>query len=151
MRFVSGVSFFLLFSFQPAFAQNNIEVTGMWINEAPPTVKVLAGYFTISNLANEPIDLVTASSPAFEKIEFHLTETQDGVARMQKLETVTIPAQSDFSFIPGAHHLMLFNPATAPKAGEKIPLQLTFSNGVKMDIEAEVKRGELPPLHHHHH
>ncbi len=150
MRLVSGLSFFLLFSFHSVFAQDSIEVAGAWINEAPPTVKVLAGYFTISNLANESVDLVAASSPAFEKIEFHLTETQDGVARMQKLDTVTIPAQSDFSFVPGAHHLMLFNPATAPKAGEKIPLQLTFSNGVSIDIEAEVKRGELPPHHHHH-
>ena len=151
MRFLSGLLFLIFFTTQSTLAQNNsIEVTGAWINEAPPTVKVLAGYFTISNLANEPVDLVSASSPDFEKIEFHLTETRDGVASMQKLEAVTISAQSDFSFIPGAHHLMLFNPMKAPKAGEKIPLQLTFSNGVSIDTEAEVKRGELPPHHHHH-
>jgi copper(I)-binding protein len=150
MRFFSGLPFLLLFAVQPVLAQNNIEVTDAWINEAPPTVKVLAGYLTISNLANEPVNLVSARSPAFEKIEFHLTETTDRVAHMQKLDAVTIPAQSDFSFVPGAHHLMLFNPATAPKAGEKIPLQLTFSNGISIDTEAEVKRGELPPHHHHH-
>lgn len=150
MRFIYGLLFVVLFSTQTALAENSIEVTGAWINEAPPTVKVLAGYFTISNLTGEAVDLVKAGSPAFEKIEFHLTETTDGVARMQKLDAVTIPAQSDFSFVLGAHHLMLFNPATAPKAGEKIPLQLTFSNGVSIDIEAEVKRGELPPPHHHH-
>jgi hypothetical protein len=150
MRFVSGLSIFLLFAAQPVFAQNSIEIADAWISESPPTVKVLAGYFTIENHSNEPVDLVEVQSTAFEKIEFHLTETQDDVARMQKLDTITIPAQSDFSFVPGAHHLMLFNPMKAPKAGEKILLQLTFSNGVSIDTEAEVKRGELPPHHHHH-
>ena len=150
MRFLSGFSFLILLAVQSAFAGNSIEVTDAWINEAPPTVKVLAGYFSVSNLSNEAVDIVAARSPAFEKVEFHLTETRDGVASMQKLEAVTIPAQSDFSFIPGAYHLMLFNPDKAPKSGEVISLQLTFSNGVSIDVEAEVKRGELPPHHHHH-
>ncbi|OGT83682.1 MAG: hypothetical protein A3G42_03380 [Gammaproteobacteria bacterium RIFCSPLOWO2_12_FULL_47_76] len=150
MRYSSGFLFFILIAVQSVFAQNSIEITDVWINEAPPTVKILAGYFTIVNLSDVPVDLIAAQSPAFERVEFHLTETQDGVARMQKLETISIPAQSDFSFSPGEYHLMLFNPVKTTKAGEMISLQLTFSNGTNIDVEAEVKRSESPPHHHHH-
>ena len=146
MRYSSG---FLLIAVQSVFAQNSIEITDVWINEAPPTVKILAGYFTIKNHSDDPVDLVTAHSPSFQKIEFHLTETQDGVARMQKLETISIPAQSDFSFSPGEYHLMLFNPTNTPKSGDLIPLQLTFSNGIRIDVDVEVKRGNQTGHHHH--
>jgi len=149
MRYSSGFLFFILIAVQSVFAQNSIEITDVWINEAPPTVKILAGYFTIKNHSDDPVDLVTAHSPSFQKIEFHLTETQDGVARMQKLETISIPAQSDFSFSPGEYHLMLFNPTNTPKSGDLIPLQLTFSNGIRIDVDVEVKRGNQTGHHHH--
>ena len=149
MRYSSGFLFFILIAVQSVFAQNSIEITDVWINEAPPTVKILAGYFTINNHSDDPVDLVTAHSPSFQKIEFHLTETQDGVARMRKLETISIPAQSDFSFSPGEYHLMLFNPTNTPKSGDLIPLQLTFSNGIRIDVDVEVKRGNQTGHHHH--
>ena len=149
MRYSSGFLFFILIAVQSVFAQNSIEITDVWINEAPPTVKILAGYFTIVNLSDVPVDLIAAQSPAFERVEFHLTKTRDGVAHMQKEEIITIPAQTEFSFSPGEYHLMLFNPTNTPKSGDLIPLQLTFSNGIRIDVDVEVKRGNQTGHHHH--
>lgn len=149
MRFSYWFLFYIFITVQPVLAKNSIEITDAWISEAPPTVKILAGYFTIRNLSEDSVDLVAAQSPAFERVEFHLTKTEGGVARMQKEETITIPAQSDFSFSPGAYHLMLFNPTNAPKSGDLIPLQLTFSNGIRIAVEAEVIRGDHSGHHHH--
>ena len=149
MRYSSGFLFFILIAVQSVFAQNSIEITDAWISEAPLTVKILAGYFTIKNLSADPVDLITAYSPAFERVEFHLTKTRDGVAHMQKEEIITIPAQTEFSFSPGEYHLMLFNPTNTPKSGDLIPLQLTFSNGIRIDVDVEVKRGNQTGHHHH--
>jgi periplasmic copper chaperone A len=141
--------FYLFITIQPVFAQNSIEITDAWISEAPPTVKILAGYFTIVNLSDDPVDLTGAQSPVFERVEFHLTKIRDGVAHMQKEEIITIPAQTEFSFSPGEYHLMLFNPTNTPKSGDLIPLQLTFSNGIRIDVDVEVKRGNQTGHHHH--
>ena len=149
MRYSSGFLFFILIAVQSVFAQNSIEITDVWINEAPPTVKILAGYFTIVNLSDDSVDLTGAQSPVFERVEFHLTKTRDGVAHMQKEEIITIPAQTEFSFSPGEYHLMLFNPTNTPKSGDLIPLQLTFSNGIRIDVDVEVKRGNQTGHHHH--
>lgn len=149
MRMISWFLFYLFIIVRPVLAEFNIEIKDAWISEAPPTVKVMAGYFTILNHTEKPVDLITIQSPAFARIEFHLTGTEDGLAHMQKVEVITIPAKSDFSFSPGAYHLMLFKPTQVPKTGDLIPLQLIFSNGISIDVEAEVKRGDHSGNHNH--
>lgn len=148
MRGLSRFFSIILIAIQPAFAQDQIEITNAWINEAPPTVKVLAGYLTVNNNSGEILKLTEARSPAFERIEFHLTRIQDGLASMHRQDTITIPAQSEFSFTPGNYHLMLFNPARAIKNGDKISLTLIFSNGKFFHVEAEVRRGNTDTHHH---
>lgn len=141
---------FLFFTaIRPAFSENTIGVSDVWVNEAPPTVKVLAGYLTISNDSDNPVNLTAIKSPDFKKIEFHLTIMKDGVASMKKQAEITVPAHSKFSFSPGKYHLMLFNPAQAVKSGDTIPLELSFSNGELMKVDADVKRSDHEEHHHH--
>lgn len=149
MRFFCVFLFYIITNFQSVFAQNNIEITDAWISEAPPTVNILAGYFTIVNHSDQPLDLTAAQSPLFERIEFHLTKTEDGMARMQEAAVITIPAQSEFRFSPGEYHLMLFNPVKTLKSGDLVPLQLTFSKDISIGVEAKVKRGEHSGQHNH--
>lgn len=149
MRFFFVSIFYLCLIIQPVFGQNNIEIKDAWLSEAPPVVNILAGYITIMNHSDQPMDLVAAQSPVFERIEFHLTKTDDGVARMQKETVITIPAQSEFRFSPGEYHLMLFNPVKPLKSGDLVSLQLTFSQDVRIDVEAEVKRSEHFGHHTH--
>lgn len=141
--------FFFLILIRPAFPEGAIEISDAWVNEAPPTVKVLAGYLTICNDSDNPVNLTAVKSPDFEKTEFHLTIIRDGVASMQKQNEIIIPAHSDFSFSPGKYHLMLFNPAHVVKNGDSISLNLSFSNGKSVTVEAEIKRGDREEHHHH--
>ena len=135
---------------QPVMADGNIQISNAWINEAPPTVKMHAGYLTIQNLADEDITLVSAQSPSFNNIEFHNTEVKDGIASMSKQDTIIIPAHTEFHFSPGANHLMLFNNTTPLNEGDKVTLELTFSSGETIPVEAKVKRADSSEQHHHH-
>lgn len=137
---------FMLFS-HTIGAAAEISINNAWINEAPPGVKVLAAYMTIVNNGTEEIRLVKADSNMFEKIEFHVTQMNDGVASMHRQDSISIPDRSSFSFSPGGYHLMLFNPGSQLRSGDIVPVELTFSNGVILQVEAGVRRGEIEHSH----
>ncbi|MBI4006210.1 MAG: copper chaperone PCu(A)C [Gammaproteobacteria bacterium] len=138
-----------LLSVSSVIADNAILISNAWINAAPPTVQVVAAYMNIRNNSDEQIDLISARSPLFERIEFHFTRIENGVAKMQKQDNIPIAARSEFSFSPGEFHLMLFNNRKPLKAGDMVPLQFTFSDGQTVTINAEVKSANIATEHHH--
>ncbi len=76
-------SFFLvLFSLNHVSADENITVQNAWIREAPPGIKIMAGYLEIENLSDKTLALMSAESTEFERIEFHLSQIEDGIAKM---------------------------------------------------------------------
>ncbi len=131
------------------FAGNAIIVSNAWINAAPPAVQIVAAYMDIRNNSDEQIVLKSAGSPLFERIEFHLTQIENGVATMQKQDSIPIAAQSEFAFSPGKYHLMLFHSKENLKVGDLIPLELIFSDGQTITINAEIKRAVISTEHHH--
>jgi len=130
-------------------AQDDIRISNAWINEAPPGMMMMAGYLEISNKTTQPLVLTGATSPCFEKIEFHVTELQNGVSAMRRQESITVPAGSDFSFSPGHYHLMLIKNTRKLAAGDKVPLTFNFAQGTSVKTEAVVRRGE-PATHDQH-
>jgi periplasmic copper chaperone A len=139
--------FFLisLFALLPvsAFAAGGLSADGAWIRQAPPGMKMLAGYLTVSNHGAKPRSVVAASSPAFGHIELHRSVIQNGVAKMIPQMSITIPAHGELHFAPGGYHLMLMKPKRAFKLGEMVPLTLRFANGQTITVQAVVKRGEM--------
>ena len=130
-------------------AINDIRVSNAWINEAPPGVSIMGGYLSITNNTSHALVLTGVTSPCFEKIEFHVTEIKDGVSAMRRLESIPIPAGSDFSFTPGHYHLMLMNQTRLLAAGDSVPLTLHFAEGGPLQVMAEVRRGTTPSHQHH--
>jgi len=132
-------------------AEQAIQVKNAWIREAPPTIRTHAGYLTIINNKSENIQLINIISEYFERIEIHHSRMEDGIAKMIEHETIEIPAQSEFIFSPGNYHLMLLNNKNRLKPGDKISLQLIFSDGTIFPIILEVKHIDLSNQHDHHH
>lgn len=146
------ISFFLvLFSLDLASADENITIQNAWIREAPPTIKIMAAYLQIENLSDKALTLISAESPEFERIEFHLSEIEDGVARMQQQNEIIIAANTIFSFEPGGYHLMLFNNIAPMREGELASIKLTFANGETLMFDAMVKRSDSTEMHNHNH
>jgi copper(I)-binding protein len=157
---MNKVNLFLLttFIFQtlfPSSALSNesgeVSFSDAWINEAPATVSVLAGYANIHNASDKSITLLTVSSPNFSKIEIHRSVLNGDMVSMEKQETLAIPAKNTIKLSPGDLHLMLFDPDKPLRAGDTATLNFSFSDGNNQTIEARVERRSSEDHSHHHH
>ncbi len=143
--------FLVLFSLNYALADENITVQNAWLREAPPTIKIMAGYLEIENLSDKTLTLISAESAEFERIEFHLSQIEDGVARMEQQDQIVIPANTTFSFKPGGYHMMLFNNTAPMREGKIASIKLTFADNKVLMFDAMVKRSDSTELHNHEH
>ena len=128
-------------------AQNNVTITNAWINEAPPTVRVNAGYFEIDNHADSPMTLIAVSSTDYERVEMHRSFVSKGMAKMALQDSVTIPGNSRLIFSPGAYHLMLYEAIKPFKTGEFVNLLLHFEDGSVIPVKAEIRRYQASHKH----
>lgn len=141
----------LLFScFIFANENRNIDISDAWISEAPPGVSILAAYARIQNTSSESQTLISITSPTFSKVELHLSKIIDGMARMQKQSLLIITAETTVELSPGTYHLMLFNPQTPLKVGDKANIIFTFADGESTSVEAMVKKRNNDGHEHHH-
>jgi len=132
-------------------ADENINISDIWISEAPPTVSILAAYARIENMSEEEQILISVSSSTFSKVELHLSEVIDGMATMKKQSSISIPAKDFVELSPGAYHLMLFNPEAPLKAGDSAIINFTFADGKSASVLATVKKRNNDGHEHHHH
>lgn len=129
---------------------SGLEFENMWIAEAPPVSKVLAAYLTIKNSSNKDKKIVSAKSDDFGSIQFHLTIDKNGMASMQHLEYLNIPAGSMLTLKPGDYHMMLFKPARRLSAGDTSNFQFQLDNGNTVQVTAIVKKNTTEDPHQHH-
>lgn len=135
-----------------AHGDGGIEIKDAWVREAPPNARVLAAYMDIENHTSTQKSLTSATSAAFGNVEIHQTIEKDGVASMEKVEKIDIPAQGKVTLGPGGLHMMLIDPKQVLKAGDKVNLTLMFTDGSKSIIDASVKKlsgGDHDHMHMH--
>jgi len=137
---------FLLASF-PAVAQ--IKVDNAWARATPPGAKIAAGYLTIRN-AGGADRLVSATSPAAEKVETHTTVKDGDISRMREVKGYAVPAKGTVELTPGGSHLMLVNIKAPFKDGDKVPLVLRFEKAGEVKVELAVRPLGASHEHMHH-
>jgi len=131
-------------------AQFKTNIKNVWISEAPPMAKVNGGYFEIENLSQEAIKLVSVSGQDFSRIEMHRSFVEQDMARMEKQESVEIPAGSKLVFKPGDYHLMLFDAKRPLKAGDRTTLTFYLSDESIIETTANVRPLGTQTEHKHH-
>lgn len=142
--------FFFSINYVLADENPGISIDNVWISEAPPTAPVLAAYAHIHNPTSKAQTLVSVSSPAFSKIELHLSKVVNGTSTMEKQTSLTIAANSNMELAPGAYHLMLFDPDKPYKSGEIVALNFIFSDGTFVSVTAKVKKRSNTTTNHDH-
>jgi len=116
--------------------QNSLDIQDAWVRAAPPNATAMAGYLTINNTNQQDRTLVSASSPQFNKVEFHRTVVKDGVARMRRQNELSIPAKKSLHLKPGDFHLMLLTPKTPLRPNDQVDITLNIKHG---DTSEELK------------
>lgn len=134
----------LLLSAAP-HAETGLQIENAWVREAPPGAPMLAAYMTLRNTGDTARVLVSVDSPRFRHVMIHRTTVVDGMARMQHLERLSIPARGSVALEPGAYHLMLPAPDTPLRRGDIVEFRLHFANGEVCTARAVVKRSGNPP------
>ena len=135
---------------QVADTDSPLRVEQAWVREAPPGVTVMAAYALLCNDDKEALTLAALSSPAFERVEMHVTiETADAV-RMERSNNIVIGPNDCVEFAPGGRHFMLFDPRERLSAGDNVEFTLRFANGKEMVLRMPVqKAGDMLNSHDH--
>ena len=118
-----------------ALSAAELHLTQAEVRAPLPGRTVTAGYFQLQNDTTKRIELVSASSPAFEVIELHQHIEQDGMMRMVEVESIEVDAGARLIFAPGGLHMMMFTPTQALVIGETIPVTLQFNDGSQLLFE----------------
>lgn len=124
----------------PALAEGELNVHDPWVREAPPTALVSAAYLSLENAGAMQRRLTGVASPAFGRVEMHRTEQHGGMAMMMRQESLELAPGSWTLFEPGGLHLMLIDRKHPLKAGDMVPLTLTFANGQELTFHATVRK-----------
>jgi periplasmic copper chaperone A len=123
----------------------SVRASLVWIRQPPPGVAVLAGYFTLQNLTDQPLTLTAVESRDFGSVEMHRSFVKDGVEQMEPVPSIAIPAHGSVEFKPGSYHLMMMQPKKNMFPGDMAEVTLTFSDGSQLAILAPVRHD--PPAH----
>lgn len=134
-------------------APDSIQVSDAWVRFAPPVLKTHGGYLTIANAGAEPQELIAATSGNYERVELHASSIANGVATMQRLDSIEVPAGGKVEFAPGGLHLMLIGPRAPLAEGASVPITLSFRSGAEIAVEAKVlaKPPAAGGMHQGHH
>ena len=87
--------------------------TDIVVTAPMPGGRMSAGYVSLRNNTDIEIRINKITSPAFEKIEIHESMLEDGIAKMHRLEALSIPANSSVILANGGKHLMLLRPTAS--------------------------------------
>ena len=120
-----------------------VTVKDAWVAEAPPTAMALAAFMTLENDADVERKLVRAEAPGFDRVELHRSIEVNGVHRMERQDAIAIPADGAARLAPGGYHVMLIGVETPRRAGDEIPVTLTFADGETMTLPVPVKRRDF--------
>jgi periplasmic copper chaperone A len=121
-----------------AVAAGALSIAGGWTR---PTALGAngAGYLVIANRGAAAETLTGAASPLAVAVSIHQSRMQGSVMTMRAVATLTIPAHRSVSFAPGGYHLMLEGLKRPLKAGDKVPVTLTFARTGALRVLLDVR------------
>ncbi|MDB5561878.1 MAG: hypothetical protein JWN11_1296 [Hyphomicrobiales bacterium] len=117
----------------------DLKISGAFSRAMLPGQPTGGGYFTITNSSPQADRLVSASSPIAGAVTLH-SMTMDGkVMQMRPApDGIEIPAGGTVTLDPNGRHLM-FEKVTAPfKAGDTVPVTLTFAKAGMVQLALKV-------------
>ena len=122
----------------PTETQQTISVTDGRL--VLPAVKGNPGavYFTVHNPTGDAVTLSGAEVKGAQSAMIHRMTMTGGVASMDMVAQVAVPAKGELTFAPGGLHLMAMDLDAALQKGGKTEASLTFAGGEKVSFPVEI-------------
>ena len=115
-----------------------IVISNAWIRESPPGASITAAYITIQT--SEDDKLMAITTDAAEKAEIHTSTVNDqGMVKMQMLDSVDIPSGELVEFKPGGTHIMLIGLSRQLKNNDEVKISLEFEKLGLKEVTAQVR------------
>jgi copper(I)-binding protein len=130
------------------YTAGDLQVRHPWARATPAGVAVAAGYLEIRNSGQQPDRVVGASTPAAERVEFHVQFQEGDVLKMREVKDFGVPARQRLTLRPGGSHLMLIGLKQPLVKGGRVPLTLRFERAGELQIELEVQPVDSRKPHH---
>jgi iron complex outermembrane receptor protein len=121
------------------YQAGNILIAHPWSRPTAPGMPMGVAYFSLENRGATDDVLVSASTPAAARVEFHQTTLSEGLARMRPLAQVVLPAGKTVKVEPGGIHLMLVELKHALEAGKQVPLTLVFRDAGAIEVMLNIE------------
>ena len=122
-----------------ASADSNLVVAGAWIRQPPPGTDVASVYLSLENVGTKAVRLTGVECPLASMAMMHQTLESGGQSHMRALASVSLAPGASMAFSPGGKHIMLQGLAHPLQVGERVPLVLRFSGGIKLHVTALVR------------
>ncbi|MCP3706657.1 copper chaperone PCu(A)C [Paraburkholderia sp. CNPSo 3274] len=133
-------TFGALVAFAPAAhaAAGALSAQDAWVRWLPNDLPA-AGYVTLKNDGDQPVDLVGVSSDAYGMVMLHQTVSNGSTQKMVMVHKATVPAHGTLAIAPGGYHLMLEKAKHKVAPGDTVNVKLQFSDGETLDTPFAVK------------
>lgn len=115
-----------------------------------------AAYLSIENKGSNGDKLIGVASPIAKSAQIHSMSMEGNVMKMREVGDISLPSGAKVVMKPGnGYHIMLVGLSQPLKAGDKIPLTLSFEKAGKTEVSVVVEKApateEKPAGAHHHH
>jgi copper(I)-binding protein len=120
--------------------QQPVRITEAWARETAPTQVNGGAFLTITNHADQPDRLVSATSPVSTTAQLHTMSMDGGVMRMRELpEGIPVPAKAAVELKPGGLHIMFIGLKAPLKPGQIVKLTLRFEKAGMLRVTLPVR------------
>jgi copper(I)-binding protein len=120
-----------------SMAHAQVKIDDAWVRATVPQQKATGAFMKLT--AAKDTRLVGVTTPLTPKAEVHEMAMQDNVMRMRQIPAIDLPAGKTVELKPGGYHLMFLDLPAQVKAGDQVPLTLTFEDrsGARQTVEVK--------------
>ncbi|GGJ97635.1 copper chaperone PCu(A)C [Pseudomonas matsuisoli] len=123
-----------------AFDAGDLHIDHPWSRELPPNAPTAPAYFVVHNKGSEPDRLLAVETAIAGRAELHEHVHAGDMMKMQKVDSVVIPAGGEITFAPSGYHVMLFDLKQPLRSGDRFPLTLHFERAGDVPVDVAVQR-----------
>ena len=113
----------------------DISLENVRARDTKPGTNNSAIFMNIKNASNADVKLVGVHSSVCKSTEIHTHKMENGMMAMVQVEDAIIPKNGETKLAPGGLHIMLMDLNRPIKDGDKVDLELKFSNGESIKLD----------------